>query len=82
MRQQNEIAIYVFTSLRGGPMTVRAVHNVVAEAGKAAGIKFPAHPHMLRHATGFYLANAGHDTRAIQLFLAIRTSSTPYATLK
>ena len=26
-------------------------------------------PHMLRHATGFYLANAGQDTRAIQLYL-------------
>jgi integrase len=68
-RQQDEMAIYVFTSLRGGPMTVRTVHHVVAEAGKAAGIKFPVHPHMLRHATGFYLANAGHDTRAIQLYL-------------
>jgi site-specific recombinase XerD len=35
----------------------------------AAGIEFPVHPHMLRHATGFYLANAGQDTRAIQLYL-------------
>jgi hypothetical protein len=42
---------------------------VVAEAGRAAGIKFPVHPYMLRHATGFYLANAGQDTRAIQLYL-------------
>ena len=56
-------------SLRGGPMTVRTVHYVVAAAGKAAGIKFPVHPHMRRHATGFYLANAGQDTRAIQLYL-------------
>jgi len=50
-------------------MTVRTVHHVVAEAGKSAGIKFPVHPHTLRHATGFYLANAGHDARAIQLYL-------------
>lgn len=68
-RQQDEMAMYVFTSLRAGPMTVRTIHHVIAEAGKAAGIKFPVHPHMLRHATGFYLANAGHDTRAIQLYL-------------
>jgi len=68
-RQQDEAAPYVFTSLRGGPMTVRTLHYVVAEAGKAAGIEFPVHPHMLRHATGFYLANAGQDTRAIQLYL-------------
>ncbi len=60
---------YVFTSLRGGPMTRRTVHYVVAQAAKAAGMPFPVHPHMLRHATGFYLANAGHDTRAIQLYL-------------
>jgi integrase len=68
-RQQDQMAPYVFTSLRGGPMTVRTIHYVVAAAGQAAGIKFPVHPHMLRHATGFYLANAGQDTRAIQLYL-------------
>jgi type 1 fimbriae regulatory protein FimB/type 1 fimbriae regulatory protein FimE len=27
------------------------------------------HPHMLRHACGFYLASRGHDTRAIQVYL-------------
>ncbi|MBV8184391.1 MAG: tyrosine-type recombinase/integrase [Hyphomicrobiales bacterium] len=27
---------------------------------------FSVHPHMLRHGCGFALANAGHDTRAIQ----------------
>ena len=68
-RQQGEATPYVFTSLRGGPMTRRTVHHVVAEAAKAAGIDFPVHPHMLRHATGYYLANAGQDTRAIQLYL-------------
>jgi type 1 fimbriae regulatory protein FimB/type 1 fimbriae regulatory protein FimE len=60
---------YVFTSLRGGPTTRRTAHHVVAESAKAAGIEFPVHPHMLRHATGFYLANAGQDTRAIQMYL-------------
>ena len=30
---------------------------------------FPAHPHMLRHACGFALANKGHDTRALQAYL-------------
>jgi Phage integrase family len=68
-REQDDATPYVFTSLRGGPMTRRTVHHVVAEGAKAAGIEFPVHPHMLRHATGFYLANAGQDTRAIQLYL-------------
>jgi len=68
-RKQGDATTYVFTSLRGGPMTRRTAHHVVAAAAKAAGIEFPVHPHMLRHATGFYLANAGQDTRAIQLYL-------------
>ena len=68
-REQGDLTPYVFTSLRGGPMTRRTVHHVVSEAGRAAGIEFPVHPHMLRHATGYYLANAGQDTRAIQLYL-------------
>jgi integrase len=68
-RRQGGTAPYIFTSLRGGPMTGRTVHHVVAKAAKEAGIAFPVHPHMLRHGTGFYLANQGEDTRAIQLYL-------------
>jgi hypothetical protein len=30
----------------------------------AAGLELKAHPHMLRHACGYALANKGHDTRA------------------
>lgn len=60
---------YIFSSERGGPMSRVNVYQVIVRAGKAAGIEFPVHPHMLRHATGFYLANAGQDTRAIQLYL-------------
>jgi type 1 fimbriae regulatory protein FimB/type 1 fimbriae regulatory protein FimE len=45
------------------------VHHVVAEAAKAAGIGFPVHRISPRHATGYYLANAGQDTCAIQLYL-------------
>jgi len=71
-REQGDATPYVFTSLRGGPTTRQTVHHVVAGAAKAAGIEFPVHPHMLRHATGFYLANAGQDTSAIQLYLGHR----------
>jgi site-specific recombinase XerD len=53
-------------------MTRRTVHYVVALAAQAGGIEFPVYPHMLRHGTGFYLANQGHDTRAIQLYLGHR----------
>jgi hypothetical protein len=30
------------------------------------------HPHMLRHACGFALANKGHDTRGLQAYLGHR----------
>ena len=36
---------------------------------EAAKLGFKAHPHMLRHACGFALANKGHDTRALQAYL-------------
>ena len=39
---------------------------MVERAGVEAKLGFPAHPHMLRHACGFALANKGHDTRALQ----------------
>jgi integrase len=42
-----------------------------------------AHAHMLRHACGFALANAGHDTRAIQAYLGHRNiqNTTRYTAL-
>lgn len=60
---------YVFVSERKTPLTSRAVSHIVARAGKASKLKLTIHPHMLRHSTGFYLANKGHDTRAIQAYL-------------
>ena len=53
-------------------MTEATVRKLVARSGKGAGIGLPVHPHMLRHATGFYLANNGVDTRTIQAYLGHR----------
>ena len=60
---------YLFTTERKGPLTASTVQRIVARAGKLADIPFPVHPHMLRHACGYKLANDGHDTRAIQHYL-------------
>ena len=60
---------YVFLTERKGPLTTSSVRKIVARAGRNAGIPFPVHPHMLRHACGYKLANDGHDTRAIQQYL-------------
>ena len=45
---------------------------MVERADVEAKLGFPAHPHMLRHAFGFALANKGHDTRALQAYLGHR----------
>jgi type 1 fimbriae regulatory protein FimE len=63
---------HLFVSERGGPLTDHAVRKLVSRVGEAAGFDFPVHPHMFRHATGYYLASKGHDTRAIQDYLGHR----------
>lgn len=63
---------YVFNSERGSPLSERTIRNMVLRAGEEAKLPFPIHPHMLRHACGFYLANKGIDTRAIQHYLGHR----------
>ena len=60
---------YLFVSERKAPLSSRTVHHIVARAGEQAGLPFSIHPHMLRHSTGFYLANKGLDTRSIQAYL-------------
>ena len=60
---------YVFCSERGGPMTAKSFHTLIARLGERAAMPFPIHPHMLRHGCGYALANAGHDTRAIQAWM-------------
>jgi integrase len=49
--------------------TRRGFQAMVERAGKAAGFDMKIHPHMLRHACGFKLANDGVDTRTIQAYL-------------
>jgi integrase len=71
-REQAPASSYVFTSERGSPFSTAGFAKMVERAGAEAGFEFKAHPHMLRHACGFALANAGHDTRALQAYLGHR----------
>jgi integrase len=64
---------FVFVSERHGPMSPEGIRKMISRTGEEAGLPFPVHPHMLRHACGFALANAGHDTRALQLWLGHRS---------
>ena len=68
-REQEPKSPFVFTSERGAPFTTAGFARLVERAGEAAKLGFKAHPHMLRHACGFALANKGHDTRALQAYL-------------
>jgi integrase len=62
---------YLFLSERG-PFTRQAINYISLSAGERAKLPFRVHPHMLRHSTGFYLANKGFDTRLIQDYLGHR----------
>lgn len=50
-------------------MAAATARRIIERAGEKAGLSLSVHPHMLRHACGFYLASKGHDTRAIQAYL-------------
>ena len=63
---------YVFTTERQAPMSPAGFRKMLARTGETAAFPFPVHPHMLRHACGYKLANDGHDTRAIQQYLGHR----------
>jgi site-specific recombinase XerD len=72
LRRKHPDSSYVFVTERRGPLTDSSVRKIVLRAGAHAGLEFPVHPHMLRHATGYKLANDGDDTRAIQQYLGHR----------
>jgi type 1 fimbriae regulatory protein FimB/type 1 fimbriae regulatory protein FimE len=60
---------YVFQSSRRGPLANDTIAGIVERAGELAGLPLRVHAHMLRHGTGYYLANRGIDTRTIQSYL-------------
>src|SRR5476651_2102711 len=68
-REQEPKSAFVFTSERGAPFSTAGFARMVERVGIEAALPFKTHPHMLRHACGFALANKGHDTRALQAYL-------------
>jgi type 1 fimbriae regulatory protein FimB/type 1 fimbriae regulatory protein FimE len=69
LRRQFPDSAFVFATERGGPFTSSAINRLIKRIGARSRLPFPVHVHMLRHACGFALANAGHDTRALQDWL-------------
>ena len=66
-------ARHVFTTERRAPMSPAGFRKMLARTGEAGAFPFPVHPHMLRHACGYKLANDGQDTRAVQHYLGHKT---------
>jgi integrase len=69
-------SLFVFSTERGGPLSVDSLQRIVKEAGEAAGLEVTAHPHMLRHAAGYFLINEGTDVRLVQDFLGHKNIQT------
>jgi len=69
LRRENPHAEFVFMSERSGPFSTAGFARLVERAGTEAGLGLKVHPHMLRHACGYKLANDGHDTRALQHYM-------------
>ena len=61
-----------FVSERRKPLHRSTVNLLLRNYSKAAALPLLAHPHMLRHACGFALADQGADTRLIQDYLGHR----------
>ena len=68
MREQPE-SRHVFLTERRSPMTTAGFRKMMGRIGETIEFPFSVHPHMLRHACGYKLANDGQDTRAVQHYL-------------
>jgi type 1 fimbriae regulatory protein FimB/type 1 fimbriae regulatory protein FimE len=82
-QRESARSTFVFTSERGAPLSAPGFSRMVERAGRSAKLGIKVHAHMLRHACGYALANAGHDTRALQAYLGHRNiqNTTRYTAL-
>ncbi|WP_370605578.1 tyrosine-type DNA invertase [Citrobacter braakii] len=62
----------LFLSERSPSLSRKQAWHIVKKSGYISGVSVQTHPHMLRHACGYALANMGADTRLIQDYLGHR----------
>jgi integrase len=72
LRRDAPHATFVFLSEREAPFSPAGFAKMVERAAKEARFDFKCHPHMLRHACRFKLANEGKHTRSLQAYLGHR----------
>lgn len=70
--KRSAVSPYMFLTERGTPVSTAGFRKTLTRIAHASSIPFAVHPHMLRHACGFKLANDGQDTRVIQQYLGHR----------
>ena len=71
-KRMNPEDVAFFISERRKALSRKTVWVAIGNYGKKAGLALSPHPHMLRHACGFALADQGADTRLIQDYLGHR----------
>lgn len=63
---------WLFVSQKNRPLSRYQIYRLMDKYGKLAQLDVKVHPHMLRHACGYALADLGRDTRIIQDYLGHR----------
>ena len=63
---------WIFLSRQGKKMSRQRFYQIMKYYGELSDISVSIHPHMLRHACGYGLAENGNDTRIIQDYLGHR----------
>ncbi|MFZ4170544.1 tyrosine-type DNA invertase [Enterobacter ludwigii] len=63
---------WLFLSRQGGRLSRQRLYALIRQYGINAQLPIGIHPHMLRHACGYALADRGNDTRLIQDYLGYR----------
>jgi len=61
--------VFKSESKEGGHVSESGFQKIIARAGERAGLKYPIHPHMLRHSCGFWLRKQRHDLLDIRDWL-------------
>lgn len=62
----------LFVTDRNSNLSRKQAWQIIKKCGISSNLKISPHPHMLRHACGYALANEGADTRLIQDYLGHR----------
>lgn len=63
---------WLFQGAKGKRISRQQAYKLIRRYGELSGLSIQVHPHMLRHACGYELAEQGLDTRLIQDYLGHR----------